>query len=145
MNRRMITIDGNTAVATVAHATNEVIAIYPITPSSGMGEVADALSAAGKKNIWGTIPDVVEMQSESGAAGAVHGVALNGHLAIGVLARRERSRIYGDDGEAAVVIGAHPGAAGGHGLHLQRSLPRIGQRNERQEWVSGRRSALGQA
>ena len=80
MNRRMITIDGNSAVATVAHATNEVIAIYPITPSSGMGEVADALSAAGKKNIWGTIPDVVEMQSEGGAAGAVHGALSTGAL-----------------------------------------------------------------
>jgi len=76
----MITIDGNSAVANVAHATNEVIAIYPITPSSGMGEVADALSAAGKKNIWGTIPDVVEMQSEAGAAGAVHGALATGAL-----------------------------------------------------------------
>jgi pyruvate-ferredoxin/flavodoxin oxidoreductase len=80
MSRRMITIDGNSAVANVAHATNEVIAIYPITPSSGMGEVADALSAAGKKNIWGTIPDVVEMQSEAGAAGAVHGALSTGAL-----------------------------------------------------------------
>ncbi|RKX28989.1 MAG: hypothetical protein DRP47_02950, partial [Candidatus Zixiibacteriota bacterium] len=60
-NRRMVTIDGNTAAAYVAHATNEVIAIYPITPSSVMGEIADARSAAGEKNIWGAIPDVVEM------------------------------------------------------------------------------------
>src|SRR5512137_1281857 len=80
MNRRMTTIDGNSAVAAVAHATNEVIAIYPITPSSGMGEVADALSAAGKKNIWGMIPEVVEMQSEAGAAGAVHGALSTGAL-----------------------------------------------------------------
>jgi len=76
----MITIDGNTAAGTVAHATNEVIAIYPITPSSSMGEVADELSAEGKKNIWGTVPSVVEMQSEAGAAGAVHGALTSGAL-----------------------------------------------------------------
>src|SRR5512136_555780 len=80
MARKMITIDGNTAAGTVAHATNEVIAIYPITPSSGMGEVADARSAAGLKNIWGSIPHVVEMQSEGGAAGAVHGALATGSL-----------------------------------------------------------------
>jgi len=77
---RMVTIDGNTAVAHVAHATNEVIAIYPITPSSNMGEIADAKSAAGQKNIWGTIPIVVEMQSEGGASGAVHGALTTGAL-----------------------------------------------------------------
>ena len=80
MARKMVTIDGNTAAATVAHATNEVIAIYPITPSSTMGEVADELSAEGKKNIWGTVPSVVEMQSEAGAAGAVHGALTTGAL-----------------------------------------------------------------
>ncbi|MEZ5359599.1 MAG: pyruvate:ferredoxin (flavodoxin) oxidoreductase [Candidatus Zixiibacteriota bacterium] len=78
---KMITIDGNTAVANVAHAINEVIAIYPITPSSVMGEVSDAYSAAGKTNIWGTIPSVTEMQSEAGAAGAVHGAVTSGALA----------------------------------------------------------------
>ncbi|RME21868.1 MAG: pyruvate:ferredoxin (flavodoxin) oxidoreductase, partial [Candidatus Zixiibacteriota bacterium] len=78
--RRMVTIDGNTAAAYVAHATNEVIAIYPITPSSVMGEIADAKSAAGQKNIWGTIPIVVEMQSEGGASGAVHGALTTGAL-----------------------------------------------------------------
>ena len=78
--RRMVTIDGNTAAAHVAHATNEVIAIYPITPSSNMGEIADAKSAAGEKNIWGTIPSVVEMQSEAGASGAVHGALTSGAL-----------------------------------------------------------------
>jgi len=77
----MITTDGNTAVGDVAHAINEVIAIYPITPSSVMGEVADARSAAGERNIWGTIPIVVEMQSEAGAAGAVHGAVTSGSLA----------------------------------------------------------------
>lgn len=78
--KRMVTIDGNTAAAYVAHATNEVIAIYPITPSSPMGELSDAYSAAGKKNIWGTVPSVVEMQSEAGAAGAVHGALSTGAL-----------------------------------------------------------------
>jgi pyruvate-ferredoxin/flavodoxin oxidoreductase len=76
----MITTDGNTAAAYVAHATNEVIAIYPITPSSNMGEVADERSAAGKKNIWGLIPTVIEMQSEGGASGAVHGALTTGAL-----------------------------------------------------------------
>ncbi|MBM4148972.1 MAG: pyruvate:ferredoxin (flavodoxin) oxidoreductase [Lentisphaerae bacterium] len=73
-------IDGNTAAANVAHALSEVIAIYPITPSSPMGETADELSAAGVKNLWGTVPTVVEMQSEGGAAGAVHGALTTGAL-----------------------------------------------------------------
>ena len=76
----MVTIDGNSAAAHVAHATNEVIAIYPITPSSGMGEISDAKSAAGQPNIWGTIPSITEMQSEGGAAGAVHGALATGSL-----------------------------------------------------------------
>ena len=80
MSRNMVTIDGNTAAAHVAHATNEVIAIYPITPSSVMGEISDAKSAVGERNIWGTIPKVVEMQSEGGAAGAVHGALQAGAL-----------------------------------------------------------------
>lgn len=78
--RRVVTIDGNTAAAYVAHAVNEVIAIYPITPSSPMGELADEKSAAEEKNIWGTVPSVVEMQSEGGAAGAVHGALTTGAL-----------------------------------------------------------------
>ena len=80
MKRKMVTIDGNTAVAHVAHATNEVIAIYPITPSSPMGEMSDAKSAANQPNLWGTIPSVTEMQSEGGAAGAVHGALAAGAL-----------------------------------------------------------------
>ena len=80
MKRPIITVDGTEAVALVAHKINEVIAIYPITPSSGMGEFADAWSAVGKTNIWGTIPLVVEMQSEGGAAGAVHGALQAGAL-----------------------------------------------------------------
>ncbi len=79
-NTSTVTIDGNTAAAYVAHATNEVIAIYPITPSSPMGEAADEHSARGRKNIWGTVPHVIEMQSEAGAAGAVHGALTTGAL-----------------------------------------------------------------
>ena len=74
-------IDGNEAAAYVAHQTNEVIAIYPITPSSNMGEWADEWSAQGKTNIWGTVPSVIEMQSEGGAAGAIHGALQAGSLA----------------------------------------------------------------
>ncbi len=80
MKRKMVTIDGNTAAAYVAHATNEVIAIYPITPSSVMGEISDEKSAKGEKNIWGSVPQVTEMQSEGGAAGAVHGALQAGAL-----------------------------------------------------------------
>src|SRR5579859_6565518 len=81
MKRTTVTIDGNEAAAYVAHKTNEVIAIYPITPSSGMGELADQWSSDGKPNIWGTVPSVVEMQSEGGAAGALHGALQSGSLA----------------------------------------------------------------
>jgi pyruvate-ferredoxin/flavodoxin oxidoreductase len=78
--RRMVSIDGNEAAAYVAHKINEVIAIYPITPSSAMGEHADAYSAKGEPNIWGTVPLVVELQSEGGASGAVHGALQTGAL-----------------------------------------------------------------
>ena len=81
MSRRVSMMDGNQAVAHVAHKVNEVIAIYPITPSSAMGEHADAFSAAGQKNLWGTVPLVVEMQSEGGAVAAVHGALQSGSLA----------------------------------------------------------------
>ncbi len=80
MQRKKVTIDGNEAAAYVAHQTNEVIAIYPITPSSPMGELSDAWSAVNKKNIWGTIPVVAELQSEGGASGAVHGALQSGSL-----------------------------------------------------------------
>jgi len=73
-------VDGNEAAALVAHRTSEVIAIYPITPASAMGELADAWSAAGEPNVWGSVPEVVEMQSEAGAAGAVHGALQAGSL-----------------------------------------------------------------
>jgi pyruvate-ferredoxin/flavodoxin oxidoreductase len=78
--RQKVTIDGNEAAAHVAYKTNEVIAIYPITPSSNMGESADAWAAADQKNIWGMRPIVREMQSEGGAAGVVHGSLQTGSL-----------------------------------------------------------------
>ena len=78
--RRFVTVDGNEAAANIAHLVNEVMAIYPITPSSGLGEMPDAWAAAGRKNIFGTVPDVVELQSEAGAAGAVHGALQAGTL-----------------------------------------------------------------
>jgi pyruvate-ferredoxin/flavodoxin oxidoreductase len=81
MPANMVTIDGNEAAAHIAHLSNEVIAIYPITPASPMGEWADEWSARGVPNIWGTVPDVIEMQSEAGAAGAVHGALQAGSLA----------------------------------------------------------------
>jgi hypothetical protein len=73
MKRKFKTMDANEAVAHVAYRLNEVIAIYPITPSSPMGEWADQWASEAVPNIWGTIPHVAEMQSEGGAAGAVHG------------------------------------------------------------------------
>jgi pyruvate-ferredoxin/flavodoxin oxidoreductase len=81
MSRPRITVDGNEAVADVAYQVSEVIAIYPITPSSPMGEWADQWSVEGRPNLWGTVPQVVEMQSEGGAAGALHGALQTGALA----------------------------------------------------------------
>src|SRR5258708_4177976 len=75
-----LTLDGNEAVARVAFKLNEVIAIYPITPSSAMGEWADEWAAAGQRNLWNTTPSVVELQSEAGAAGAIHGALQTGSL-----------------------------------------------------------------
>ena len=80
-NQQTCTIDGNQAAATVAHKLNEVIAIYPITPSSTMGEWADEWSSRGQVNLWGTVPQVTEMQSEAGVAGAIHGALQAGSMA----------------------------------------------------------------
>jgi pyruvate-ferredoxin/flavodoxin oxidoreductase len=80
MDRPRVTIDGNEAAAHIAYLTNEVIAIYPITPASPMGELADAWAAAKKPNIWEDVPHVIEMQSEGGAAGTVHGSLQAGAL-----------------------------------------------------------------
>lgn len=78
--RTIATLDGNEAVARVAYPLNEVIAIYPITPASPMGEWADAWSSEGRQNLWGTVPSIIEMQSEAGAAGTVHGALQAGSL-----------------------------------------------------------------
>ncbi|MDC0935194.1 pyruvate:ferredoxin (flavodoxin) oxidoreductase [Pirellulales bacterium] len=79
-DRCFVTVDGNEAAAYVAHQLNEVIAIYPITPASPMGELSDSWSSVGRTNIFGTVPDVIEMQSEAGAAGTVHGALQAGAL-----------------------------------------------------------------
>ena len=86
------TVDGNDACANVAYQLSDVIAIYPITPSSGMAEAADAWSAAGRPNLWGSVPSVAEMQSEGGAAGAVHGAHPG---------RRAGHDVHGQPGPAA--------------------------------------------
>ena len=80
MARTMKTVDGNEAAASIAYRVNEVCAIYPITPSSAMGELADQWASEGRRNIWGTVPHVVEMQSEGGAAGTAHGALQTGAL-----------------------------------------------------------------
>ena len=80
MSGKKITVDGNYAAAHVAYALSEVAAIYPITPSSTMGEYVDEWASQGKKNIWGKEVSVMEMQSEAGAAGAVHGALAAGSL-----------------------------------------------------------------
>ena len=77
---RIATLDGNEACADVAYRLNEICAIYPITPSSPMAELADQWASEGRKNIWGNVPDVIEMQSEAGAAGVVHGALQTGAL-----------------------------------------------------------------
>src|SRR3984957_15381262 len=80
MKSKMKILDGNEAAASVAYRLNEVIAIYPITPSSPMGEWSDQWQHEGRKNIWGAVPTVIEMQSEGGAAGALHGALQAGAL-----------------------------------------------------------------
>ncbi|MGB9130577.1 MAG: pyruvate:ferredoxin (flavodoxin) oxidoreductase [Thiobacillus sp.] len=80
-SRTTLTIDGNEAVARIAYLCNEVIAIYPITPASSMGEWADEWASQGRSNLWGAVPKIIEMQSEGGAAGALHGALTSGALA----------------------------------------------------------------
>ena len=79
-NKIIATIDGNEAAAYIAYRVNEVCAIYPITPSSTMAELADEWASKGIKNIWGNVPEIIEMQSEGGAAGTVHGSLQAGAL-----------------------------------------------------------------
>jgi pyruvate-ferredoxin/flavodoxin oxidoreductase len=83
-----VTVDGNEAAARIAYQLSDVIAIYPITPSSTMGEWADQWAAQRRPNLWGTVPTVVEMQSEGGAAGALHGALQSGALATTFTASR---------------------------------------------------------
>ena len=78
---RLLTVDANEAVARVAYPLNEVMAIYPITPSSPIAEWCDQWASEGRKNLWGTIPSIVELQSEGGASGAVHGALQTGSIA----------------------------------------------------------------
>ena len=80
MEPAYVVVDGNEAAARIAHSLSEVVAIYPITPASPMGELADAWSQRNEPNIWGTVPEVIEMQSEGGAAGALHGSLQAGAL-----------------------------------------------------------------
>ncbi|HEX4903006.1 MAG TPA: hypothetical protein VFV42_09375, partial [Acidimicrobiales bacterium] len=75
---RATCVDGNEAAARIAYACSEVVAIYPITPASPMAEHADDWAAAGRPNLWGAVPDVLEMQSEAGAAGTLHGALQKG-------------------------------------------------------------------
>ena len=81
MEKNYVIMDGNEAAAYIAYKTNEICAIYPITPSSVMGELADEWASKGDKNIWGNVPKVIEMQSEAGAAGTLHGALQGGALA----------------------------------------------------------------
>ncbi|NNE11275.1 MAG: hypothetical protein HKN41_03430, partial [Ilumatobacter sp.] len=76
-----VCVDGNEAAARVAYALSEVVAIYPITPASPMGELADAWASSDRTNLWGSVPEIVEMQSEAGAAGALLGALQTGALA----------------------------------------------------------------
>src|SRR5512137_211862 len=80
MDQKWVCLDGNEAAARVAYALSEVIAIFPITPASPMAEYSDDWAAAGKPNLWGKVPEVIEMQSEGGAAGALHGALQKGAL-----------------------------------------------------------------
>ncbi|MGF1642355.1 MAG: pyruvate:ferredoxin (flavodoxin) oxidoreductase, partial [Thiotrichales bacterium] len=80
-HRPMITVDGNEATATVAYLTSEIVAIYPITPASAMGELADQWASEQRPNLWGAVPTIIEMQSEGGAAGTLHGALQGGALA----------------------------------------------------------------
>ena len=90
--RRHVTLDGNEAAAHVAYQLSDVIAIYPITPSSAMGEWADQWTAERRPNLWGTVPSVTEMQSEGGAAGALHGALQGGDGFVDVADERVQKR-----------------------------------------------------
>ena len=122
-------VDGNGAAASVAYRCNEVIAIYPITPASPMGEAADAWSGAGRRNVWGTVPTVMEMQSEGGAAGALHGSIQGGALTTTFTASQglllmipNMFKIAGELSPAVIHVAARSIAKGMRYLHDERSL-----------------------
>src|SRR5262249_52083327 len=115
-NVRWITVDGNEAAARIAYHLSDVIAIYPITPSSTMGELADAWMAAGQPNRWGAVPAVAEMQSEGGAAGALHGALQAGALATSFTASQgllpHDPEHVQDGGRAAALCAPRDGTRG---------------------------------
>ncbi len=151
--REKVTLDGNEAVAYVAYHVSEVAAIYPITPSSPMGESSDAWSSIGEKNIWGTVPKVIEMQSEGGAAGALHGALQAGraghdvHVVAGPAADdpehvqdRGRADEHGDSrrsprrGRAGAVDFRRPSGRDGHPPNGFRPCCRRTQYRKRWTW-----------
>ena len=105
---KIATLDGNTAVAHVAYRVNDGCAIFPITPSSPMAELADEWSAQGQKNLWGAVPFVQEMQAEGGAAGAVHGALQTGALTTTALRQRLEQRRDDEFGHRAGSNDAQP-------------------------------------
>ena len=129
---RVTTIDANEAAAYVAYRVNEVCAIYPITPSSTMAELADQWASEGKTNIWGNIPLIMEMQSEAGAAGTVHGALQTGSLTTTFTASQglmlmipNMYKIAGEsDGHGVSGGGALAGGTGA--VHFRRSSGRHG-------------------
>ena len=128
-------LDANEAVARIAYKTHEVIAIYPITPSSPMGEWADQWSTEGVKNIWGNIPGIIEMQSEGGVAGAVHGSLQTGSLTTTFTASQglllmlpNMYKIAGELTPAVVHIAARSLAAQGLSIFGDHSENRMGKR-----------------
>ena len=128
-----VTIDGNEAAASVAHRLSELCCIYPITPSSPMAELADEWSSRGRTNIWGTVPSVVEMQSEGGAAGALHGALQGGTLATTFTASQglllmipNMYKIAGELTSAVMHVAARSARDSG-AVHLRRPLRRDGR------------------
>ena len=148
MPGRMVTIDGNEAAARVAYHTNEIIAIYPITPASPMGEWADEWAARQLKNLWGVVPMVVEMESEAGAAGALHGALQAGALGTTFTASQglllmipNMFKMAGELTPTVIHVAARDGG-GARALDLRRSqrrdgLPKHGLRAARLELGPG--------
>ena len=131
MEKRWECLDGNEAAARVAYAVSEVISIFPITPASPMAEHADDWAAAGRPNLWGAVPEVVEMQSEGGAAGALHGALQKGALATTFTASQglllmipNMYKIAGELTPAVIHVASRTIAT--HAVHLRRSQRRDG-------------------